>query len=449
MVLGPLDRRALKTRCEACARRRIKCVGTPPCTYCNKKKLECVPQAGGRDTGMIFVSGPTIRRKAVGPAHSISIKEPESSLSRFFSVFIVKNDFAGQNLDIDDIASSFQTSSSLYHAAVAIGAMDLRSVSSSLADRRSATIRALESYQTSITTFNSDIQSSDICQSDAAMWTTLFLGLFELMYDVTGDGWLKHILYGTSQILQLRGPETHLTGRGRSFFMTIRPFEICRSLIYSESSFLSQPEWLWVAERLRYNTGGCRLREELFDLMLSCSSFSCKVWEVIKPGITTFGEMVLPDIAAEGHRLRALLENWHERFQDHVRSSCKDTWSILTKAYYHAISIYLSGIFDYRVQFDHLSTACLPTEVIQAHVSSILVSIEVALKTTNLAGILFFFPLRVAGARAWTSDQKSTIIKTLKEISCRAFVVADAFVLDLSTLWLTHRTRAEPHRTWD
>jgi hypothetical protein len=32
------------------------------------------------------------------------------------------------------------------------------------------------------------------------------------MYDVSGEGWVKHFLYGTSQLLQYRGPERHLTG---------------------------------------------------------------------------------------------------------------------------------------------------------------------------------------------------------------------------------------------
>jgi hypothetical protein len=58
-----------------------------------------------------------------------------------------------------------------------------------------------------------------------------------------------------------------------------------------------------------------------------------------------------------------------------------------------------------------------------------------ALKTTNLAGILFFFPLRVAGARARSVGQRSIILDLLGHISSRSFVVADAFVSDLKSLW--------------
>jgi hypothetical protein len=63
------------------------------------------------------------------------------------------------------------------------------------------------------------------------------------MYDKTGEGWLKHILHGTSKILQLRGPQARLVDPGRGFYLIVRVFEICRSLIYSKPTFLGQPKW--------------------------------------------------------------------------------------------------------------------------------------------------------------------------------------------------------------
>lgn len=96
------------------------------------------------------------------------------------------------------------------------------------------------------------------------------------MYDVTGEGWVKHILYGTSSILQLRGPEAHRTGTGRTFFLSIRLFEICRSLIYSEPSFLSEPKWLAVTNELWSDQTEVHPKEEMFDLMLACSTLSCE-----------------------------------------------------------------------------------------------------------------------------------------------------------------------------
>lgn len=144
--------------------------------------------------------------------------------------------------------------------------------------RKSATTAALNSYQASISSFRTDLQLTKLTQSDAALWTTFFLGIFELMCDVSGEGWVKHILYGTSKILQVRGPEAHLEGRGRSFFLTFRPFEICRSLIYSEPSFLSEYSWrnlmtrMWDGEL----AGQWHPKEELFDLIVTCSSLAIR-----------------------------------------------------------------------------------------------------------------------------------------------------------------------------
>jgi uncharacterized membrane protein len=103
--------------------------------------------------------------------------------------------------------------------------------------------------------------------------------------------------------------------------------------------------------------------------------------------------------------------------------------------YYHAISIYLSGIFDYRLQFNDFIPPTLPYEKIQMHVCGILTRTKMALHITKLAGLLFFFPLRVAGARAVAVEHRLLIVEMLKDISRRNFVVADAFVHDLENLW--------------
>ena len=111
-----------------------------------------------------------------------------------------------------------------------------------------------------------------------------------------------------------------------------------------------------------------------------------------------------------------------------------DTASILAKLYYHAIVI-LSGIFDYRSYWVDVHIPILQNTEVQEHVSEILSITKSALETTNLAGILLFFPLRVAGARVSIMGQKQLILEFLREISNKNFVVAGAFVQDLTQLW--------------
>lgn len=161
---------------------------------------------------------------------------------------------------------------------------------------------------------------------------------------------------------------------------------------------------------------------------------------LLKPGPTQnqVSEEALLQLASEGVALRAALYSWRGSFKawlslDPARED--DPRSTLANIYFPAISIYLSGIFDYRYQFNHILSASIPSEDIQVHVQEILRYTEEALKTTNLVGLLFFFPLRVAGARARTLPQRSAILAMLDRISERGFVVAQAFSEDLKALW--------------
>lgn len=96
------------------------------------------------------------------------------------------------------------------------------------------------------------------------------------MTDPTGQSWLAHILHGTSRLLLLRGPEAHISGPGRSFFLTIQVFEICRSLIYAEPSFLCENVWKNVTKMMWEGEGGRQWhpKEGLFDLMIGCSALA-------------------------------------------------------------------------------------------------------------------------------------------------------------------------------
>jgi len=95
----------------------------------------------------------------------------------------------------------------------------------------------------------------------------------------------------------------------------------------------------------------------------------------------------------------------------------------------------LSGHFDYRYQFNLIPSPSLPSNDIQVHVNEILQQTEEALETTRLAGILFLFPLRVAGARTRNEAQRARILGMLDGISKSRFVVAQAFSEDLRGLW--------------
>jgi hypothetical protein len=156
-------------------------------------------------------------------------------------------------------------------------------------------------------------------------------------------------------------------------------------------------------------------------------------------------------VAAHG---RALLQSLHlwwlkSRCQHEKETPSPDPQVALATIYYHATSIYLSGIFDYRHYLHDYAGPHLPQHVIDSHVNSIVAETQHALGSTKLAGILFFYSLRVAGSRATTLQQRSSIMEMLQVIKDRNFMVAEAFTVDLHKLWEQQSAVGIPQTTLD
>jgi hypothetical protein len=110
---------------------------------------------------------------------------------------------------------------------------------------------------------------------------------------------------------------------------------------------------------------------------------------------------------------------------------------LLSKIFFAAISIYLSGIFDYEITHWHHLGIIPPTldEVtIQVHTLTILQLSTLALDTTNLSPLLFLFPLRIAGARSRTQWQRDWVARLVTRIGC-GFAVAAAILMELNHVW--------------
>jgi hypothetical protein len=139
---------------------------------------------------VVFVSVPAHSPGADEPAATppnptprICPKVQEDNLSlfsnNFFSHFLVRNDF-GATLDLGTIISQFQKSPSLYHASIAVGALDMSRRPLAHIKSKDAALSALTAYHTSITIFQTEIEGKNVCLNDINLWTTLFLGLFEV-----------------------------------------------------------------------------------------------------------------------------------------------------------------------------------------------------------------------------------------------------------------------------
>ncbi len=270
------------------------------------------------------------------------------------------------------------------------------------------------------------------------------------MRDATGTNWLAHFLHGTSTMLCLQGPSMLvLSGdepkHHQAFFFSARIFEISRALIYTEPTFLSNPEWSaaveshWLQNPLDWTP-----KEALFDILPRFVDLAIRTLH-----FATESENVSQheqyntalSLAREGLDLESLLFSWYADFSSWMLS---DFYQVKAKAgnsmalvYYYTMSIYLDGIFSYHTPFTiPFAPVCpiLSRDVIETYVANIL-TLSQTLLTEGCAGILLFFPLRVAGARARDLKTRKEILQILNLITQRGFAVAQSFVDDLSNLW--------------
>lgn len=261
------------------------------------------------------------------------------------------------------------------------------------------------------------------------------------MYDPTGQGWIQHTMYGTSKILHHLGPDAFRSGLGLNFFCQMRMFEVSRSLIFSESSFLAEPPWLDLASGVTIGDNDNHPIESLLTVMVQCSDHcfrALQYFEFLETS-TVSPEQIqhLRDFAIEGFDLRLVLCEM-ENTLSALTSSPNDHRTVIAKIYLAATSIFLSGIYDYRPRWLQWveATPVLAQSIVERHVLTILDLTEYAMKSTNLSSLLFLYPLRVACSRVWTLEQRNRLRKLFASIK-RSFAVADVFTTEVEELWIT------------
>lgn len=63
------------------------------------------------------------------------------------------------------------------------------------------------------------------------------------MADSSGEGWAKHMVHGTSQLLQAAGPDQTISASRGAFLKLFRIFEANRAILYGEGTILSSIDW--------------------------------------------------------------------------------------------------------------------------------------------------------------------------------------------------------------
>ncbi|KAJ6439335.1 lysine amidinotransferase [Purpureocillium lavendulum] len=415
-----------------------------------------------------------------------------------FDLFTRHNSFTGKRATCGDEVRGLAglhggESAHLWHAMLALGAVYDARPGSEATDvtRRARLVVALRHYAQAISGLRAAIDGwscgsragrrrapKQQQQQTAILWTTLFLGLFELMNDASGDGWVQHMVHGTGEALRASGPGACARGPGRAFFVQARVFETCRTILFNEPTFLTEAAWaalardMWTRTADDDDTAGDGAADEwhpldsLLDIMVMCSQLRVRAGNLIAMPEQTRNATEGRDIYDDGCRLREALQYWHNAYAlddeplelgvvDGAANTTTTTTTITTttskllaRVFYAATSVYLSGVFDYSAaQWARLlndesapAAATLPRDVVDAHVETVLRLAGAALECPErhgwLSPLLFLFPLRIAGARS-TDDghedqdrrqwRRRRIVELLGRIRRRGgFVVADA-----------------------
>jgi hypothetical protein len=117
--------------------------------------------------------------------------------------------------------------------------------------------------------------------------------------------------------------------------------------------------------------------------------------------------------------------------------NCIETTSLLSSILLAATSIYLSGNYDYDMVTWRSMAIEIPTlsfEALEEKWQTIVQTAKANLSERTFSPLLLLYPLRVAGARAWTEERQKTIEDLLNKVGDE-FVVAKTFLEDLRELW--------------
>ncbi|KXG52203.1 Protein of unknown function DUF3468 [Penicillium griseofulvum] len=367
-------------------------------------------------------------------------KDNGTRLLDYFVSFIQQNMFTtGFSSILPDLLPLISTSPLLYHAVIAVGALNANRQTGgrALQGEKPPFVDAMTSYHKSIGILRSCVENDNVMQREDVLWATFFLGLFELLSDDSGEGWVKHMLYGTSRMLQLAGPSHCMSSPRRIFYDLFRILEASRALLFGEETILSQESWLQLQKTLSSTAARWEPLEEIITLMIQASAFSLQAGTIID-NISEEERFKDPSVALigiEGLNIQETIYNWHTKTLLQMAQDGPSEYSNLALLYYHALLIFLSGNYDYFPYWNDIPAPVLSLAEISEHLSSILYLSGEVLHHSKIPGVMLFFPVTVAGARARKVDQQSEILNLLDLVARNGFVVANKIRGGLLERW--------------
>lgn len=144
------------------------------------------------------ISIPNRQTSGVHPLDFIR-KDEGTRLLDYFASFIQHNMFTMSFVSIvSDLLPLISTSPVLYHAVIAVGALNANRHTGgrALKGEKSPYVDAMTSYHKSMGILRSSLGNRDVMQKEDVLWATFFLGLFEVFFlsgRASCSGCIKHM----------------------------------------------------------------------------------------------------------------------------------------------------------------------------------------------------------------------------------------------------------------
>lgn len=131
--------------------------------------------------------------------------------------------------------------------------------------------QAIRFYAQALGRTNRALQNPETAQSDSVLAACRALANYELLrgnkqerISSQAADWLKHV-EGTCRIVQLRGPERHVSDHGHALFEECRMHAVLAGIITRKPNLFTNLEW----HNVPWEQTPRHLRDELFDVMIT------------------------------------------------------------------------------------------------------------------------------------------------------------------------------------
>lgn len=358
----------------------------------------------------------------------------ETCTWHFFSSFLPRNDFTARPSDEQQILKSYiHKSAGLRNAIIAVGALDL-------SRHAGYSLTAASYYKQAVSSLRVQLTLSTNID-DATLWTSLLLAIFELMSDTTGTGFMLHFTKGLPALVRQRNFDCGDTKCCQTLLQTIQMLEVMRSAPFwsnQESTLLEDPRWQQMTQCAVGESSETQGFNVLYILMSQFLKWNNMAYAILLTTVPK--DMTLKDrqqlkfTAKEGQSLCYQLETWHIENANYTET--QTPLSLLSTIYRCALALSITTIFNFpHFSYCKLSVPSSSTAALSIQVDELCMLLRRALRTTNLAGTLVLWPLRVAGTKSIREDQAHQVLEMLREIRQRGFAVAQSFEDVLVEQW--------------